>query len=184
MHISFFQYDKFRFEIETFVPLWTEIQTMLKKTYKTHDFTIFDREFEFIKQKKFYEFTDPLKESTILRDIIYQILIAQHKKTPITIIKEFYDTIKVHCGQFDIGHSIYIEGPTCKSKYLKEKDCREFIKQIYGFPYYSWPHHYKIRQDCYDKIESVPIEVYFAFIATYSRMFIGAKPTHADWSGG
>ncbi len=181
LHISFFQYEKFHFDIQTFVPLWTEIQHMLKETYKTHDFTIFDRKLEFIKHKKFYEFTSPEEESIILRDIIYQILQLQHKKTPIMIIKEFYDTVKDHCGQIDFGHSFYIHCPSFKSKYLKEKDYREFIKQVSGFPYGSWPHHYRIRQEFYEKIESVPIEVYFALIATYSHMYIGVEPTRAVW---
>jgi hypothetical protein len=179
--ISFFQSDKFYIDIKTFIPLWTEIQHMLKETYKTYDFTIFDREIETIKQKKFYEFTGPYKESIVLRDIIYQLLQTEHKKTPITIIKEFYDTIKDQCGQIGFGHSIHIESPSFKSKYLKEKDYRGFIQQIYGFPYCSWPHHYKIRQEFYEKIESVPIEVYFALIATYSCMYISVEPTHAVW---
>ena len=179
MHISFFQYDKFRFDIKTFVPLWTEIHYMLKETYKTHDFTSFDREFEFIKLFLFYEFTTPLKESIILRDIIYQILQTQHKKTPMMIIKDFFDTIKEDCGQIGFGHSLYIERPSFKSKYITENDYMDFLTKVCGFSYGLMPHHYKMLPEFYEKIQYIPIEVYFAFIATYSCMTIQDKSTRA-----
>ena len=180
LHISFFQDDKYRFDVKTFVPFWTKIQTMLKDTYKTHDFMNFDREFEFIKQKKFYQFTDPKQESIILRDIIYQILQTQHKKLPMMIIKEFYDTIKEHCGQIGTGHSFCIEPPSFKSKYITEKDYREFLTKVCGFSY-GLPHHYKMCQEFYEKFQYIPIEVYFALISTYSYMTIEDNPTRAVW---
>lgn len=179
--ISFFKSDQYWFDIETFIPFWTGIQHMLKETYVGYDFEIFDREFEKVKNKKFYEFTEPQQESMVLRDIIYQMLQTQHKKTPIMIIKDFFGTIKDECYQRIKGHSIYISHPPfkIKSTQMKEEDYDTFIKQISGFS--LWPHHYIMKPDCYNKIKTIQIEVYFALIATCTMLTIDSEAKYAIW---
>jgi hypothetical protein len=188
--ISYFNYNNFSFDTKTFISFWTEIQTLLKKTYEMDDNTInviydlkvFDFEFEKIKQKKFYEFTNPKDESIILRDIIHQILQKIHLKTPIMIIKSFFDTIKDNCSQISYGNNIFISRPEFEPVLSIEKSNYDnFFKYICGFNYDHWPHHYKMRPEIYELTHTVPIEVYFALISIGSYMFIENTPTVAHW---
>jgi hypothetical protein len=190
LSISYFNDDHFSFDTKSFISFWTEIQTLLKKTYELDDnvctmcdeLKIFDFEFEKIKQKKFYEFTNPKDESIILRDIIHQILQKSHMKTPIMIIKTFYDTIKDHCSQISYGNNIYISRPEFNPVLSIEKSNYDiFFKYICGFNYDHWPHHYKMRPEIYELTNSIPIEVYFALISIGSYMFISKEPTVAHW---
>jgi len=186
--VSYFQYNKFSFDIKTFIPFWTEIQTMMKKSFAdgcTKEslnillffdlFDLFDLEFEKIKQKKFYEFTTPKDEATILREIIYKFVTSFYKKTPIDIIKDFYITIKDDCFQGGYGHIITINHPIENPLY------DNFYKYICNFDYESWPHHYKLSPKIYESLKTVPIEVYFALLSINSYMLIDDEPSNTYW---
>ena len=187
--IDYFQYSNFYFDTYTFVDFWSKIQEMLIKNFendKDHKVISkldeFNKVFEVILQKKFYEFTTAEVESYILRNIIHEIIHIYYEKTPLVILKDFFQSIKPFCFIGGHGHNIFLSQPKQNALLSTEvsfyKD--DFYKYISDFKY-CWPTHYVLDVNKYNEIESVDLNVYLSLVSINSYMIIKDEPEIQYW---
>ena len=191
--ISYFQYSNFNFDINSFIEFWSKIQHMLSinfidfKNYDKYEkvknkLDEFIKVFEVIKQKKFYEFKTPESESYILRDIIHEIIHIYYQKTPLVIVKEFFQSIKQFCFIGGHGHNIFLSQPKQKALLSDEvilyKD--DFYKYVADFKFY-WPNHYVLDKKKYIEFETIDLKLYLSLIAMNSYININPEPEMQYW---
>ncbi len=180
--VSYFEYKNFTFNEKTFVKFWTTIYEMLCAEYICDEIYQFKYIFDNIKQKKFYEFTTPAEESSVLRNVIHDILVEEYEQTPLEIFKEFYSTIKNDLYQGVYGHSITISVPQNKPVLESElHDYYTFYNSVCGFTHSTWPHHFLLKKESFYKVQNIPIKVYFALVAMDCYMIINKEYEEEYW---
>jgi hypothetical protein len=180
--VSYFMYKNFTFNEKTFVKYWTNIYEMLYAEYICDEIYEFKYIFDIIKQKKFYEFSTPAEESSVLRNVIHHILVEEYGQTPLKIFKDFYSNIKNDIHQGLYGHSITISIPQNKPVLESELiDYCTFYNSVCGFKDNYWPHHYVLKKESFYKIHNIPINVFFALIAMDCYMIINKECKEEFW---
>jgi len=187
--ISYFEYKNFSFDIQSFIPFWSNIQNMLYKLINENkdlnqDMKKFSEEFNRIKELKFYEFKTPDSEAYVLRDILHEILHKLYNKSPLEIVKEFYESIKDYCTIGGHGHLLFISQPKQKAILSAEKSLYqdEFYKYVAWFEYY-WPNHYVLNSDKYKQmeIEQIDIKIFLSLVSMNSYITINNEPETQYW---
>jgi hypothetical protein len=181
---------KFGFDKYSFIEFWTNIQSMLNKSYNNYDYMQsllehFNNEFEKIKNKNLMELQTIDIESLVLRDSIWKILKTFYQKTPLEIFVEFFKNIRDYCFQGGYGHHIDISRPNIDFLTPDEQiQYCEFFKVILSnkkINIDSFPHHYVLHHNAFYKVENINIEVYFALLALNCYMVISKEADNEIW---
>ncbi len=181
---------KFGFDNYSFIEFWSNIQSLLNKSYNQYNYMQclleqFNNELEKIKNKNFIEFQTIDTESLVLRDSIWKILNTFYKKTPLEIFVDFFKNIRDDCFQGGYGHHIDISRPKIELMTSDEQiQYLEFFKVILSnkkINIDSFPHHYVLHPNAFYKVSNINIEVYFALLALNCYMVISKEADNEIW---